>query len=191
MEDARWKMAWAAHRWHHGSYARRRRLICGACANDARTMESGTLPAAIDSCAALQSNPGILLQFLVWSGVVWCGVVRSGVVRSGRTNTGMHHLIISYHFARLPTPSRNRRLLWQPPPARFLHVTRRAAVSRLQPCLAPTRDTVSAWQTAEMSHQSCFQPARVDATRQETTPTSPASSNGAPSATCAAALCPP
>jgi hypothetical protein len=101
----------------------------------------------------------------------WCGVVWCGQVWSGRTNTGMHHLIIS--FRRPPTPSRNRRLLWLPPPARFLHVTRRAAVSRLQPCLARTRDTVSAWQTAEMSHQSSFQPARVDATRQETTPTSP------------------
>jgi hypothetical protein len=120
------------------------------------------LPAAIDSCAALQSTPGILPQFLVCP--VWCGVW-CGQVWSGRTNTGMHHLIS--HPPGTDACFGSRCLL-------VSCTSHGAAVSRLRPCLARTRDTVSAWQTAEMSHRSSFQPARVDATRQETTPTSPA-----------------
>jgi hypothetical protein len=85
-------MAWAAHRWHHGSYARRRRLICGACANDARTMDPGTLHCQPLSIRVPRCNPLLESCRNSWSaGGVWCGQVWSG-----RTNTGMHHLISSH-----------------------------------------------------------------------------------------------
>jgi hypothetical protein len=81
-DHGRWTMAWAAHRWHHGSYACRRRLICGACANDARTMDSGTLHCQPLSIRVPRCNPLLESCRNSWSvrcGVV-CGVVRFGLV---------------------------------------------------------------------------------------------------------------